>query len=392
MMRTQVAIIGAGPAGLMLSHLLHLCGIESVVLENRDRAYVEKRQRAGVLEQPTVDLLRASGVGERLDREGLVHHGLFLQFAGSRHRIDMSDLTDGQAITVYGQHEVVKDLIAARLAAGGQIFFEVQNVALHDITGTQPRVQFRHDGETHQLACDVIAGCDGSHGVSRRSIPDGMLTIYQRTYPIGWLGILAAVAPSTHELIYAHHTRGFALHSMRSPSLSRLYVQCDPADDLADWPDQRIWAELHARLETADGWKLEEGPIVERGITGMRSYVVSPMQYGRLFLAGDVAHVVPPTGAKGMNLAVADVRVLAEALAAWYDTGTTRLLDTYSDTCLRRVWRAEHFSWWMTSLLHRFPGDDSFGEQLQLSQLRYVISSRAAATSLAENYVGLERV
>ncbi|HEU5089036.1 MAG TPA: 4-hydroxybenzoate 3-monooxygenase, partial [Roseiflexaceae bacterium] len=330
MMRTQVAIIGAGPAGLMLSHLLHLHGIESVVLESRDRAYVEKRQRAGVLEQPTVDLLRASGVGERLDREGLIHHGLFLQFAGSRHRIDMSDLTDGRAITVYGQHEVVKDLIAARLAAGGRIFFEVQNVALHDVTGMQPRVLFRQHGEAHELTCDVIAGCDGSHGVSRRSIPDGMLTIYQRTYPIGWLGILAAVAPSTHELIYAHHARGFALHSMRSTSLSRLYVQCDPADDLANWPDERIWAELHARLETADGWKLEEGPILERGITGMRSYVVSPMQYGRLFLAGDVAHVVPATGAKGMNLAIADVRVLADALSAWYETGSTRLLDAYS--------------------------------------------------------------
>jgi p-hydroxybenzoate 3-monooxygenase len=392
MLRTQVAIIGAGPAGLMLSHLLHLGGIESIVLESHDRAYVEQRIRAGVLEQSTVDLLRGSGLGERLERQGLVHHGLFLQFDGQRHRIDMSDLTGGRAITVYGQHEVVKDLIAARLAAGGQLYFEAQHVSVHAIESDQPRVRFQWHAEAHELACDVIAGCDGFHGVCRPAIPDAAVRVFQRSYPFAWLGILAAVAPSTHELIYAYHGRGFALHSMRSPALSRLYVQCDPLDRLDEWPDERIWKELHARLATDDSWALEEGPILERSITSMRSFVVEPMQHGRLFLAGDAAHVVPPTGAKGMNLAIADVRVLSEALAAWYGTGSTQLLDAYSATCLRRVWRAEHFSWWMTSMLHRFPDDDAFQERLQLSQLRYVCASRAAATALAENYVGLERV
>jgi p-hydroxybenzoate 3-monooxygenase len=391
-MRTQVAIVGAGPAGLLLARLLACRGVESVVLERRDRAYVERRLRAGVLEQGTADLLRAAGVGERMDREGLVHHGVYLQFDGERHHIPLSALTGGRAITVYGQHEVVKDLIAARLADGGAIHFEAEVDELHDVDGERPRVRYRWNGESHEIECDYVAGCDGFHGPCRSAIPAGALTRFERTYPFAWLGILAATPPSLDELIYAHHERGFALHSMRSPELTRLYVQCAPDDSLDAWPDARVWEELHARLETRDGWTLHEGPVREKGITAMRSFVVEPMRYGRLFLAGDAAHVVPPTGAKGMNLAAADVRVLAEALVARYREGRTDLLDAYSATCLRRVWRAEHFSWWMTSMLHRAPGDDAFQQRLQLSQLRYVVSSRAAATSLAENYVGIEHV
>jgi p-hydroxybenzoate 3-monooxygenase len=391
-MRTQVAIVGAGPAGLLLARLLACQGVESVVLERRDRAYVERRLRAGVLEQGTADLLRAAGVGERMDREGLVHHGVYLQFDGERHHIPLSELTGGRAITVYGQHEVVKDLIAARLADGGEIRFEAEVEELRDVGGERPRVRYRWRGEAHEIECDFVAGCDGFHGPCRAAVPAGALTTFERTYPFAWLGILAATPPSLDELIYAHHERGFALHSMRSPELTRLYVQCAPDDTLDAWPDARMWEELHARLETRDGWTLHEGPVREKGITAMRSFVVEPMRYGRLFLAGDAAHVVPPTGAKGMNLAAADVRVLAEALVARYRDGRNDLLDAYSATCLRRVWRAEHFSWWMTSMLHRAPGDDAFQQRLQLSQLHYVVSSRAAATSLAENYVGIEHV
>jgi p-hydroxybenzoate 3-monooxygenase len=374
----------------VLGHLLHGAGIESIVLERRDRPYVEQRLRAGVLEQRTADLLRSTGVGERMDREGLTHDGLFLQFEGRRHRVVLSELTGGRGIMVYGQHEVVKDLIAARLAAGGEILFEATDVALDALDSDRPSVRYSHDGAAHEITCDFVAGCDGSHGVSRESIPRGVLRVFERAYPFAWLGILAAVAPSTHELIYAYHERGFALHSMRSPRLSRLYVQC-PRDDVLDaWPDERIWSELHARL-AMEGWALEEGPILERSITTMRSLVSEPMQFGRLYLAGDAAHVVPPTGAKGMNLAIADVRVLADALECHYRDGTDAALERYTETCLRRVWRAEHFSWWMTSMMHRFD-DDPFQHRLQLSQLRYVTSSRAAATTLAENYVGLERV
>jgi p-hydroxybenzoate 3-monooxygenase len=392
-MRTQVAIIGAGPAGLMLAQLLHGYGLESIVIERHDRAYIERRLRAGVLEQGTVDLLHAAGVGQRLAREGLVHHGFYLQFEGQRHRIALSELTGGRAITVYGQQEVVKDLIAARLAAGGQICFEAGDVSVHDIDTAQPRVRFRWQGAEHELECDVIAGCDGFHGVCRPSIPAAALRVYQKVYPFAWLGILAAAPPATHELIYAYHERGFALQSMRSPTLSRLYVQCAPDDQIDQWPDERIWRELRARLAMDDGWAPVEGPILEKSVTTMRSFVVDPMRYGRLFLAGDAAHVVPPTGAKGMNLAIADVRVLAEALADWYRSGQAGLLDAYSATCLRRVWRIQHFSWWMTSMLHRFEDDpDGFQHQLQLSQLRYVCGSQAAATTLAENYVGMERV
>jgi p-hydroxybenzoate 3-monooxygenase len=388
-MRTQVAIVGAGPAGLMLAHLLQRQGIESVVVENRARDYVEHRVRAGVLEQGSVDLLNESGVGARLQREGLVHHGIELRFGGQGHRIDMTDLTGGRCITVYGQQEVVRDLIRARIDGGGEILFEVSGVSVADIDSSAPKVMFVREGDRVELGCDLIAGCDGFHGVCRPSIPAGVLATFERTYPFAWLGVLAAAPPTHDELIYAYHERGFALYSMRSPDVTRLYLQVAPEEDIDNWPDARIWEELHTRLETDDGWKLSEGAITEKGITGMRSFVVEPMQYGRMFLAGDAAHIVPPTGAKGMNLALADVRVLAKAATAFCKTGKRELLDAYSTTCLKRVWRAEHFSWWMTSMLHRFPSDDVFQHRLQRSQLEYVVGSRAAAASLAENYVGL---
>jgi p-hydroxybenzoate 3-monooxygenase len=390
-LRTQVGIVGAGPAGLLLGHLLQREGIEAVVLEARSRQYVEQRIRAGVLEQGTVDLLVDSGAGERMRREGIVHHGIELRFGGEGHRIELTDLTGGRSITIYGQTELVKDLIRLRLDAGLPLLFDVDGVSVHDLDSERPSIRYRHEGARHELRCDFLAGCDGFHGVCRPSVPDGVLTTYTREYPFGWLGILAAVAPSADELIYAHHERGFALHSLRSPELSRLYVQCDPGEDLASWPDGRVWEELHARF-ALDGWSLAEGPVLEKGITGMRSFVVEPMQHGRLYLAGDAAHIVPPTGAKGLNLAAHDVGVLAEALTAWYRDGNGGPLERYSETCLRRVWRAEHFSCWMTAMLHRFPGDDSFEARLQLAQLAYVCSSQAAARTLAENYVGLEHV
>jgi p-hydroxybenzoate 3-monooxygenase len=390
-MRTQVGIVGAGPAGLVLAHLLHLEGIDSVVLEDRSREYVESRIRAGVLEQGTVDLLNEIGVGDRMRREGLVHEGIEIQFAGERHRIDFPALTGGRTITVYGQQEVVKDLIAARLDTGRQLLFEVEGVSLHDLDSDAPAIRFTHQGDAVELACDFVAGCDGFHGVSRHSIPSGVLTAFSREYPFAWLGILAAAPPSNEELIYAYHERGFALHSMRSPELTRLYLQCRPEEELAEWPDDRIWDELERRLGL-QGWRLNRGEIVEKGIAGLRSYVVEPMQYGRLFLAGDAAHIVPATGAKGLNLAVADVRLLSEALVRWYRSGDDGLLDGYSAEALRRVWRAEHFSWWMTSMLHRLEGGDEFDVKLQLAQLAYVTSSPRAAASLAENYVGLEHV
>jgi p-hydroxybenzoate 3-monooxygenase len=386
---TQVAIVGAGPAGLLLSHLLYLRGIESVVLEARSRDYVEHRVRAGVLEQGTVDTLVSSGVGERLLREGLVHHGIELRFGGQGHRIAFEKLVPGRAICVYGQQEVVKDLIAARLAAGGQILFEVADVVPEGIEGPRPEVSFIHRGERRAIQADFIAGCDGFHGICRDAIPPGVLQFFDKEYPFGWLGVLAAVAPSSEELIYASNDRGFALHSMRSPQVSRFYLQVAPDEDIAAWPDERIWAELAARLETVPGWSLATGPVLEKGITAMRSFVAEPMQFGRLFLAGDASHIVPPTGAKGLNLAAFDVTVLTEALAAWYASGDATLLDGYSRACLRRVWRAQHFSWWMTTLLHSFDSYDAYDRRLQQSYLDYVCTSEAASTSLAENYVGL---
>ncbi len=389
-MRTQVGIVGAGPAGLTLGRLLEQAGIEAVVLENRSREYVEQRIRAGVLEQGTADLLVAAGVGERLRREGIVHHGVELQFDAERHRIPLSELTGGRSIVIYGQTEVVKDLIAARIETGAPLLFEVDEVAVEAIETERPRIRFTRAGVHEELECDVIAGCDGFHGVCRPSIPASALRTYERDYPYGWLGILAAVAPSNDELIYSSHERGFALLSLRSPELSRLYIQCRPDEDIAEWPDDRIWDELQTRLGV-DGWTLAEGPVLEKGVTGMRSFVAEPMQHGQLFLAGDAAHIVPPTGAKGLNLAIGDVELLAEALVEWFQSGDRSRLDGYSEACLRRVWRAEHFSYWMTSMLHRNEAAGEFERQLQLSQLRYVTTSVAAATTLAENYVGLAR-
>jgi p-hydroxybenzoate 3-monooxygenase len=386
--RTQVAIVGAGPAGLTLAQLLHGAGIDSVVLEARSREYVEARIRAGVLEHDVAELFVQAGVGERLRREGLVHTGVELQSGRERHRIAFDELT-GRTIVVYGQTEIVKDLIAARLETGRPLLFEAGDVSLHDLETERPRVRYVHEGSEEELECEFVAGCDGFHGVSRPSIPAGVLREFRREYPYGWLGILAAVAPSSDELVYAHTERGFALLSMRSPELSRLYLQCAPDEDLALWPDERIWEELQHRLGV-DGWTLHEGEILEKGVTPMRSFVVEPMQWRRLYLAGDAAHIVPPTGAKGLNLAVRDVAALAEALVSWYRDGHVALLEAYSETCLRRVWRAEHFSWWMTTMLHRAPDDDDFTLRLQQSQLRYLRTSRVAATSLAENYVGVE--
>ncbi|MFN2645038.1 MAG: 4-hydroxybenzoate 3-monooxygenase [Burkholderiales bacterium] len=388
-MRTQVGIVGAGPAGLLLSHLLHLDGIDSVVLETRSRAEIEATIRAGVLEQGTVDLLKATGVGERMQREGFVHNGIYLRFGGRSHRIDFPSLTGGRSIMVYAQHEVIRDLVAARLAANGKLLFEVKDAAVYDLHGAEPKIRFHHDGKLAELSCDFIAGCDGFHGITRPSIPSRMRSEFTRIYPFGWFGILVEAPPSTDELIYAHHERGFALVSTRSPQIQRLYLQCEPSDDVKNWPDGRIWDELHSRLETLDGWRLAEGRIFQKGIIAMRSLVVEPMRYGRLFLAGDAAHIVPPTGAKGLNLAAADVRVLSTALGAFYASGDEQPLKDYSSTALRRVWRAEHFSWWMTSMLHRFHDETTFHHRLQLAELEYVVSSRAKAITLAENYVGL---
>ena len=385
--------MGAGPAGLVLARLLQLQGIEAVVLEARSREYVEQRVRAGVLEHGTVELLIEMGVGERLGREGLVHHGIELRFDGHGHRIPLDDLTGGRGIAIYGQQEVVKDLIAARLGVGAPLLFEVEDVTLHDVVARCPAIRFRHDGVEQELRCGFVAGCDGFHGISRDSVPDGVLTFHTREFPFAWFGVLAEAPPATDELIYCYSDRGFALHSMRSPTLSRLYFQCEPTEDPDAWSEEEIWQELRARLARRDGWTLNEGPILEKGVTPMRSFVAEPMQYGRLFLAGDAVHIVPPTGAKGLNLAVADVKLLAEALVRFYERGDESLLDAYSNACLKRVWRAQHFAWWMTEMLHRFPANErGFRAKLQRAQLEYVCSSRAAATTLAENYVGLEQI
>ncbi|GIH14573.1 4-hydroxybenzoate 3-monooxygenase [Rugosimonospora africana] len=387
-MRTQVGIVGAGPAGLLLSQLLALHGIDSVVVDDRSQEHIVARARAGVLEHGSAELLRRAGLGARMDREGIVHGGIYLQYDGVREHLDFRDLAGGRTVMVYAQTEVVKDLVAARLAAGANLVFEVRDTEVDELTSDHPVLRYTTpDGVRHDVVCDVIAGCDGFHGVSRPSIPDRALTIFDRTYPYAWLGILARVPPSTDELIYAYHRDGFALHSLRGPEVSRLYLQVAPDEQLSAWPDERIWTELRRRF-ALPGWELADGPIFDRSVTPMRSFVASPMRYGRLFLAGDAAHIVPPTGAKGLNLAVADVAVLAEALVALLRDGNPDLADAYSDNCLRRVWRATHFSWWMTSMLHRAPDGDEMREQLQLSQLRYTTSSRAAATTLAENYVG----
>jgi len=388
--RTQVAIIGAGPAGLLLSHILHLRGIESIVLETRSRAAIEATIRAGVLEQGTVDLMNELGVGARMQREGFVHEGIILRFDGRDRRIDFRALTGGKAVMVYAQHEVITDLVAARLAVGGDLRFEVSEVSLHQIDTPSPSVHFLdHAGRLSQIAADFVVGCDGTQGVSRGCIPQSVGRRYERVYPFGWLGILCKAPPSSDELIYALHERGFSLVSTRSPEIQRLYLQCDPNDSIENWPDERIWAELRARLATRDGWAPSEGEIFSKVIVGMRSFVSSPMQYGRLFLAGDSAHVVPPTGAKGLNLAAADVRVLARALTQFYLSRRVDLLDRYTATALRRIWKAQRFSWWMTSMLHRVPDADDFQHQVQIAELDYVTSSRAGSTTLAENYVGL---
>ena len=389
-MKTQVGIVGAGPAGLLLSHLLHLDGIESVVIEAKSRQYVEDRIRAGVLEQGSVDLVTAAGVGERMRREGLVHEGIYLLFQRRRHRIDFKDLTGGRCVTVYGQQEVVKDLIEARVNAGGQLVFGAEQVSITGFENGPAVIRYRGERGEQQVHCDFIAGCDGFHGICRPSIPDGALRVYERVYPFAWLGILAQAPPASEELIYANHDRGFALLSMRSPTVTRLYLQCAPDEELSLWPDGRIWEELQLRLSSDSDFRLVEGPILQKSVTPMRSFVAEPMQFGRLFLAGDSAHIVPPTGAKGMNLAIADVRMLSRAMKAFYSSGDAEPLANYSNNCLRRVWRAQQFSYWMTTLLHKFDGSPSaFDHKRQLGELDNVTSSRAAAMNLAENYTGL---
>jgi p-hydroxybenzoate 3-monooxygenase len=386
--RTQVGIVGAGPAGLLLSHLLALAGIDSHMIELRSRDYCEARQRAGVIEQGSADLFRSVGLGARLDREGLVHGGIYLQFDGERHHLDFRDLTGGRTVTVYAQTEIVKDLIAARIADGARLEFSVTDTAIVDLDSDRPLMSYTDaDGVRHDVQCDVIAGCDGFHGICRPAIPD--MSVVDRVYPYAWLGILAQVAPSTDELIYSRHPDGFALHSLRSETVSRLYLQVAPDERLDEWSDDRIWAELRRRF-ALPGWQLADGPVLEKGITEMRSFVGAPMRHGRLFLAGDAAHIVPPTGAKGLNLAIGDAAMLARALVALVRDGREDLVDTYSDDCLSRIWRATHFSWWMTTMLHPLAGGDPMDAALQLAQLRYVIRSRAAATTLAENYTGFD--
>jgi p-hydroxybenzoate 3-monooxygenase len=387
-LRTRVGIVGAGPAGLMLSLLLNMEGIDSIILESHQREDIETTIRAGVLEQGTVDLMNEIGVAEHMKRDGMVHHGINLRFNGSDHRIDLYELTNGRSITVYPQNEVIKDFNAALLDRGGQIFFNVKDDSLSNITSDHPHIQFVYNNEQMELECDFIAGSDGFHGISRPSIPESAQHTFSRTYPFAWLGILMEAPQSSDELIYCHSDRGFALVSTRSPGLQRMYIQVDPSENIADWSDERILDELQRRLTTRDKWQLLVGKVIQKSIVTMRSFVVQPMQYGRLFLAGDAAHIVPPTGAKGLNLAVADVRRLAQALTMFYKQNRTDLLDAYTEMCVRRVWRAEYFSWWMTSMLHLFPGDP-FQEGLQQAQLDYTTSSRAASTSLAENYVGL---
>ena len=385
-MRTQVGIIGAGPAGIVLALLLRRAGIDSIIIESRSRDYIEHRIRAGLLEQWVTDLLIELDVGTRMQREGMFHRGIFLNFEGALHHLDFRDLI-GKGVTIYGQQEVVKDIVARLLSDGQQILFEVEDVSIHDFADGAPKIRFRHDGAAREIDCDFIGGCDGFHGICRPGFPPGLLATFERDYPFGWIGILAESPPPEDELIYSYHDRGFALFTMRSPTLARLYLQCAPDEDIDNWPDARIWDELHTRLNGVR--PLAEGKVLQKGITPMRSFVVEPMQVGRLFLAGDSAHIVPPTGAKGMNLAVADVVVLSRALTAFYRSNRSDLLDAYSQTCLARVWKAQRFSWWMTQIFHRFPDEVPFDRRRQLAELGYVSSSTAAATALAENYAGL---
>jgi p-hydroxybenzoate 3-monooxygenase len=388
-MHTTVGIIGGGPAGLLLARLLHTSGIDCVVLESRDRAYVEHRQRAGILEQSTVDVLRSCGAGERLDREGLLHDGIELRWDRKAHRIDFPSLTGGRRVWVYAQTEVCKDLIALQLKEGPPLRFEARVRAVEGADTDRPVIRYTHDGQDKTLTCDYVVGCDGFHGVARDAVPESIRKTYERVYPYSWFGILADVPPSSDELVYAHSPRGFALLSMRSASVSRLYLQVPNGTDPADWSDERIWEELDARFAIDGDWTLERGPITSKGVLPMRSFVSEPMSYGRVFLAGDAAHIVPPTGAKGLNLAAADVIVLGRAFAHLKDTGSAELLDAYSDTCLKRVWRAEHFSYFMTSTLHTDPDQSAFETRLQISQLDRIASSPHAAAELAENYAGL---
>jgi p-hydroxybenzoate 3-monooxygenase len=387
-MRTQVAIIGAGPAGLLLAQLLNQQGIDSVILEAKSRHYIENRVRAGVLEHQSVDILNDAGVGARMMREGLVHDGVIIQFAGVAHRIDLASLT-GHGVMIYGQQEVVKDLVEARIQSGRPLYFEVDNVSIHDFDADAPYVKFGHNGAEQRLDCDFIAGCDGFHGVCRASLPSSRIELFERVYPFAWLGILAAAEPASEELIYSHHERGFALLSMRSEAVSRLYLQCKPDENLDEWPDDRVWDELQKRFDRSDGFKLRVGPITQKSVTPMRSFVAEPMRHGRLFLTGDAAHIVPPTGAKGMNLAIADVKVLSLALGAHYHESRDDGLESFSAICLRRIWKVQRFSWWMTSMLHQFDEDNAFDRRRQTAELDYVVTSKVASQSLAENYIGL---
>jgi p-hydroxybenzoate 3-monooxygenase len=385
-MRTQVGIVGAGPAGLMLARLLRMAGIDSIIIENRSEEYIYNRIRAGLLEHWSADLLTEVGVGERMARDGVLHWGNYIGINGELHRLDFKKLID-KRVTIYGQQEVVRDLVARRRIDGGDLFFEVDDVSVHDIASERPSIRFTHDGKAKEIECDFIAGCDGFHGICRPSFPDGVLKVFERDYPFGWVGILTESPPPDHELIYSYTDRGFALYTMRSMSVARLYLQCDHDDDIANWSDNRIWDELHRRLGGAR--KLQEGKMLQKGITPMRSFVAEPMQYGRLFLAGDAAHIVPPTGAKGMNLAFADVVFMSRAFDAFYKSRRSDLLENYSATCLRRVWKAQRFSWWMTQIMHRFPDETAFDHRRQLAELDYLTGSEAASTSLAEQYVGL---
>ncbi|WP_256832332.1 4-hydroxybenzoate 3-monooxygenase [Pseudomonas sp. Pse1] len=388
-MKTQVAIIGGGPSGLLLGQLLQKAGIGNIIIERQSQEYVSSRIRAGVLEQGMVDLLREAGVGERMDREGLVHDGFELVFDGRRERIDLKEMTGGKSVVIYGQTEVTRDLVAARTASGATTFYEVPDVELHDLKSAHPYVTFTHNGELFRLDCDHIAGCDGYHGISRKSIPEGVLTEYERVYPFGWLGVLADTPPVNEELMYANHERGFALCSMRSHTRTRYYVQVGADEKVEDWSDQRFWDELKSRLPEETAARLITGPSIEKSIAPLRSFVVEPMQYGHLYLVGDAAHIVPPTGAKGLNLAASDVSTLYQILLKVYREGRGDLLERYSQVCLKRVWKAERFSWWMTSMLHKFPGTDAFSQRMQQTELEYFVGSEAGRKTIAENYVGL---